>query len=58
MLIGFYRDTLVTINQWFETTCTIIDPIRSPVRVRINEPDRLHLLSARQRRILNLKHNR
>ena len=52
MLIGFYRDTLATISQWFETTCTIIDPIRSPVRVRINEPDRLHLLSARQRRFL------
>lgn len=40
MLINIYRDTLATINQWFETTYAIFNPIRSPVRVRINESDR------------------
>jgi hypothetical protein len=58
MLISFYRGILATINQWFESTCTIIDPTSIHVRVRINESERLQMFSERQRRMRNLKYKR
>lgn len=58
MLTSFYRYILATINQWFEFTYTIIHPISNPVRVRINESERLQIFNERQHRMRNLKYKR
>jgi hypothetical protein len=58
MLISIYRNTLATIKQWFETIQMAIEPRPNLVRVPINESEPLQKLSAQQRRMLNLKHNR
>jgi hypothetical protein len=58
MLIRYYRNTLATIKQWFEAVKMTIAPTPILVRVRINKPEPLQQLSARQRRMLNLKHHR
>ncbi len=58
MLIHYYRKTLTTIKQWFETVQMTIAPTPLLVRVRINEAEPRQHISARQRRMLNLKHHK
>ncbi len=56
MLSRFYQNTLIAFRHWFETMQLAVKPAPVPVRIRVDQAERLSKLTVRQQRALHSKY--